>query len=387
MLALRRPGYCNCARNALHSQIRSVVIPRTASKPRPKRTRTTGAKKTPSAAPLDRTPPQPRIARALDNSDRTSTPGNVAAAKPGSNPTTSILELVDPPITPADIRAVSHLAKSRDAVTRDTPIATHELQVRGVLALALRQCYTHWFLSGTPQVHRCDFFTAWYVPPWHVLALSRKSRPAFVPLFGDGSEFNGDATMVEKCAKGELLVRRSKNPMLYAHARKHMGKLGRRSLWNAFVSTPGSVDGVYIFKFHKFPWPNPQLAEEKQPGEAGVDTAAQKIDDSVIDPLDLDDLDAITEYNDLRDYDEARDAETLVARQYSTRFDREMAKMVASAAQLATKPMPWVAKFNNKVGLRSLNEALSRNKLFPLLTPVEPGDMLHWTPTEKHKRK
>ncbi|VVT44020.1 uncharacterized protein SAPINGB_P000262 [Magnusiomyces paraingens] len=292
------------------------------------------------------------------------------APTPSSFTPEGLMNQILPVIPSTEIQNTTQHASTKTAgyVTAATPFAPRDSDIRGVLALVMRHCFALRFLNTTPRLHHCDLFTVWYFPPWHVLALGRKSRPAFVPLFGPGSEFNGDAETLAKAERKELLQRRSKNPMLYAHARKYMGRLGRRALWQSFngAKPTDRVDGLYLFRFHKFPWPNPLVPKNtSEPTTQTTGITMSRFPETLGPP-----------FADIEDYPSDADITTLVASEHYTRFDREMDKVVTAAAKLAKSPMPWVDKFNNRVDLSSLNEQILRNKLYRPLQPAPVGSMI-----------
>lgn len=126
------------------------------------------------------------------------------------------------------------------------PAVTAAHEIHGVPSFLVQYAYTLKFLQSTPTAYNCKYFSAYYLPPWHFLSLARKSRPAVLSTFSAGAEFNGGDG--KPSASG-----RSRNPMSYAFARKHITQRTRDALWTSMQETAGSVDGLYMFRSHCYP--------------------------------------------------------------------------------------------------------------------------------------
>lgn len=136
------------------------------------------------------------------------------------------------------------------------PVASHPEEVHGVPSFLVQHAYTLRFLQNTPVAYSCSYFTAYYLPPWHFLALGRKSRPALLSTFSQGAEYNGNpefAKLLSSSGGNSNTHRRSRNPMSYAFSRKGITQRTRNALWTAFTSIPDSVDGLYLFRSHNYP--------------------------------------------------------------------------------------------------------------------------------------
>lgn len=197
--------------------------------------------------------------------------------------------------------------KLKDWVTPETPIATTYAEVRGVLSALIKYCFSLQFLRMAP-IHTCEFFKGYYFPPWHIIAIGRKSRPSFVSIFGKGEEFNGNKEM----AASQLLIRRSRNPIAYAVGRNFITKYSRGAFYDTFMENPNSVDGVYLIRSMKYPYPNPIVGK--------------------------------SEFSDRQ----------------LTALEREMEVYVKKAAVMASKPMPWVEKVTQRVNWPFLQHLIKK---------------------------
>lgn len=126
------------------------------------------------------------------------------------------------------------------------PAVTAAHEIHGVPSFLVQYAYTLKFLQSTPTAYNCKYFTAYYLPPWHFLSLARKSRPAVLSTFSAGAEFNGGDGKPSASGK-------SRNPMSYAFARKHITQRTRDTLWASMQQNPDSVDGLYMFRSHFYP--------------------------------------------------------------------------------------------------------------------------------------
>lgn len=138
------------------------------------------------------------------------------------------------------------------------PVASLSEEIHGVPSFMVQHAYTFRFIYSTPIAYECKYFTAYYLPPWHFLALGRKSRPALISTYSDGKEYNGNPEFANlpnsiSTSNNDGLQQRSKNPMSYAFARKEITKKTRNALFKAFHENPNSVDGVYLIRSHSYP--------------------------------------------------------------------------------------------------------------------------------------
>lgn len=233
---------------------------------------------------------------------------------------THVLGLKDRPY----VLAFNEEGKKMTAV----PVVTDPTQIHGSPSFLVQHAYALRFLQSTPVAHNCKFFTAYYLPPWHFIALARKSRPAMVSTFSLGAEFNGGADL-DVDLPTELRVQKkqqqkqqqqaqgkSRNPMHYAFSRKHITQRTRNALWTAFQANRESVDGLYLFKSHNYP-------------------------------------------NDMEALQKEADA------------------LVSKAARLAKGGMPWAEEFNRRIKWPGIDH-MCRKRLVPPLPRVPVGTGLDW---------
>lgn len=218
--------------------------------------------------------------------------------------------------------------KLKNWVTPETPVATVNTEVRGVLATLVKYCFTLRFLR-MPPIHSCEFFQGYYFPPWHIIAIGRKSRPSFISIFGKGEEFNGNKEM----ASSQLLIRRSRNPISYAVGRNYITNSSRKAFWKAFVENPNSVDGVYLVKSLKYPYPNPVVGTSEFSGRQ------------------------------------------------LTALEQEMERFVKRATVTASKPMPWVEKVTEKTNWNFLQNLIKKK----VSKPVADKRWLFWRKQKESK--
>lgn len=144
------------------------------------------------------------------------------------------------------------------------PMVTCANDIHGVPSFLVQHAYALRFLQNTPVAHNCKYFTAYYLPPFHFLSLARKSRPAVLSTFTAGAEYNGNPDFTPSAGSNKQQqqqqpqqqqpLQRSRNPMSYAFARKHITQKTRDALWNAFQKMPETaVDGLYLFRSHNYP--------------------------------------------------------------------------------------------------------------------------------------
>lgn len=245
-------------------------------------------------------------------------------------------------------------------VNANTPVVTKKYDIHGTLSIMLRYCFTSQFLKSTPVVHRCEYFTGFYFPPWHLLSLCRKTRPAFTSLFSSGEEFNGNQEMANNKS---LLVRRSKNPMSYASSRKYITNSSRDALFDAFYNVENSVDGLYLIRSHKYP--------EKNPYEYGLKYR-----------LGLDGkFESTEEENSNNNNDNNNNDNT-------SKLYLEFEKYVKKSAEMATNtPMTWVDKFNSKVEWNIVNNRLLKPKHYLPLVKMRLGQGLHWRQGQQQQQQ
>lgn len=138
---------------------------------------------------------------------------------------------------------------SQAYVNPDSPMALMPNEIRGVHAPFIRRWFANGLIGTTPSVHKCDYFSAYYFPPWCVVSAGRKSRPSIVSVFFSGEQHNG--VPISQMDTKPRIKRRSKNPMDYAYWRTYITRDLKHALFNSFKTINDAPDGVYLFRSRK----------------------------------------------------------------------------------------------------------------------------------------
>lgn len=131
----------------------------------------------------------------------------------------------------------------------------------------LKGIHQHTVGNGIKKVtysHRIVDFTSFYLAPWTVQGVFRKSRPAiviqwhsFLPLNGHNIPEDNDFGYAApgKATSTGMAVKdlRSPCPLSSSVYRSMTAKLYRRVFLEEFHKIPGACDGVYVFRVRKVP--------------------------------------------------------------------------------------------------------------------------------------
>lgn len=136
-------------------------------------------------------------------------------------------------------------------VSPQTPITTDYKKIKGMYTQFMQTMYAQQLIKLVPCVYRCPDFSAYYYPPWHFLAMGRKSRPAVSTMFGPGAQNNAiGVSKTEEARKLAVMAKhagRSRNPVHYAYWRGVMSKHNRKYLLRAYNALNGP-DGLYVIR-------------------------------------------------------------------------------------------------------------------------------------------
>ncbi|PRT54111.1 hypothetical protein B9G98_01731 [Wickerhamiella sorbophila] len=127
-------------------------------------------------------------------------------------------------------------------------------ELKGVQTTVLSTLFAKRWLKKGPPYFVDKTHAIYYYPPWHHVALARRSRPGVVLCFTQGKEFNGKQAPECK-SKGE----KSRNPFNYAVWRGRTKRIFKRAFWNAWTKTAKPCDGLYLILMDQVPEDEAQL--------------------------------------------------------------------------------------------------------------------------------
>lgn len=249
----------------------SSNLPDSAS-PKPTPSKSASTRPTPSKSTL------PRPTQSKANSPR------LASSKPKASPTRATFGLplssaVSPhlassssPNTPSrrsptvidliyNVVLPKELAKSKANcyITSNSPFAKSPQEIKGVYTPFIQHSFDYGDRFQSPIYYRCKHFEATYFPPWHILALGRKSRPSIL-FIHKASQYNGNQPVCKQSPYDCC----SKIPTDYAVWRSNIRKNYRRVFFDVFFSQADRVDGLYRLKILRVPENEEELEEVKQ---------------------------------------------------------------------------------------------------------------------------
>lgn len=183
------------------------------------------------------------------------------------NTNTRVLDLYFQDTAIHNGRVVDYFSQSVPYVTPQTPVAASYKQVKGPYSLFMEHMYSKGLVRHTPYLYRCDYFSVFYYPPWHFLALGRKSRPGIMTVFGPGAQNNDVYDAQTESKKLQVLAKhglKSRNPVAFAYWRTFMSRCNRKYLlqsWNNAFETSGSAppDGLFVVRCDRVLRSGPQL--------------------------------------------------------------------------------------------------------------------------------
>lgn len=145
-------------------------------------------------------------------------------------------------------------------VTPSSPFAQSPRDLKGVQSDVLGKVFSAHMLRNGPLFMAKSTHAIYYFPPWHPVALARRSRPGIVLCFSEGHEHNG-AELPKYPLSQTLKSGRSRNPFTYAFWRGKTKRLFKRLFWNAWASASNPRDGLYLLIIDRIP-NNPKQTEE-----------------------------------------------------------------------------------------------------------------------------
>lgn len=176
------------------------------------------------------------------SSKKPAQPSSPANAPKPPKPTSSIIDHIYDVYLPTELSKVKS-ASIQPYITPNSPFVKTPQEIKGVYSPFVQHAYEYCAAYTAPVLHRCRLFDGTYYPPWHIISVGRKSRPAIF-FIHRGEKYNGNEPEIKQTAD-DL---NSKVPTDYAVWRNYVRRQYRNVFFDVFNADRTNVDGVYQLK-------------------------------------------------------------------------------------------------------------------------------------------